>query len=167
MNATFLLYFVVPLSLGVIITIAGAVLLFVDNRKRQESGEIDIQDWLVTGGKVTSAKLSKQHADDTYEPIIKYAYTVNGAEYHGSKIFPGQKHTSAKKDTAQEIIDKHPTDMYVPVRYNPEKPSDSALEAAPHPMDYMAMAGWTLTGFGVLSCCFTAFMALIIGSGVM
>lgn len=167
MDTRFILYFVVPLSLGIIITLAGVILLFVDSRKKQKAGEIDIEDWLTTGGKVISAKLSKEHPDATYEPMVKYVYTVDGTEYHGSKIFPGQKHTSSKKDIAQEIINKHPTGMYVPVRYNPEKPSDSALEAPPHPMNYISLAGWVLTGFGILSCCFTSFMAFIIVGKVM
>lgn len=162
MNTTFLLYFVVPLSLGIVITLAGAIFLFIDSRKKPKVGEIDIEEWLTTGGKVISAKLSKQHADETYEPIVKYVYTVDGTEYHGSMIFPGQKHTNSKKDAAQEILDKHPANMYVPVRYNPENPEDSALEAQPHPMNYIALAGWILFGFGVSSCCFTAFMAFII-----
>lgn len=161
LNPQIFLYFVVPLSLGIVIILVGAILLYIDSRKKPKEGEIDIEDWLTTGGKVTSAKLSKRHADDTYEPIVKYIYTVDGAEYHGSKIFPG-KNPSSKKDTAQEVLAKHPVDMYVPVRYNPAKPSDSALEAQPHPMNYIALAGWILSGFGILSCCFTALMFFII-----
>jgi hypothetical protein len=162
MDTKFLLYFVVPLSLGIIITVAGAVLLFVESRKRSKDGEIDIADWLSTGGKVTSAKLGKRHDDDTYEPIIKYVYSVEGTEYHGSKVFPHQSHPLSKKETAQDIIDRYPANSYVSVRYNPEKPSDSALEATPHPMNYAVIAGWILSGFGITSCCFTSFMAFII-----
>jgi hypothetical protein len=161
MDTRFFLYFVVPLSLGVVITLVGAILLFIDSRKKPKDGEVDIENWLTTGGKVTSAKLSEQPADDTYEPIVNYVYTVNDTEYHGSKVFPG-KNPSSKKDTAQEILDKHPVNMYVPVRYNPENPSDSALEAQPLPMNYIALAGWILSGFGVSSCCFTAFMTFVI-----
>ena len=161
MDTRFLLYFVVPLSLGIIIILAGIILLFIDSRKKPKIGEIDIEDWPITGGKVISAKLSKRHADDTYKPIVKYAYTVNGVEYQGSKVFSG-KNPSTKKDTAQEILDKHPVDMYVPVRYNPEEPSDSALEAQQRPMNYIALSGWILSGFGILTCCFTAFMTFVI-----
>jgi hypothetical protein len=161
MNTRFFLYFVVPLALGIVITLVGAILLFIDSRKKQRTDEVDIEDWLTTGGKVTSAKLSKQNADDTYEPIITYVYAVNNREYHGSRVFPGKK-TNSKKDMAQEVLDKYPENTYVPVRYNPKNPEDSALEAQPHPMNYIALAGWILSGFGVSSCCFTAFMAFVI-----
>lgn len=164
MNTEFILYFVVPLSLGFMITIAGAILLFTDSRRRKKEGDIDIEDWFATGGKVISAKLSKRHEGDTYEPIIKYVYTVDGIEYHGKRVFPHQKHPLSKKDPAQDIIDRHPQNAYVSVRYNPENPSDSALEATPHPMNYIVIAGWILTGLGISSCCFTSFMAFIIFS---
>lgn len=161
MNTIFLFYFVVPLSLGVIITLTGAILLFVNSRKKPKAGEVDIGDWATTGGKVTSARLDERQPNDTYEPIIEYVYTVNDAEYHGNKVFPGEN-AGTKKVAAQEILDKHPVNMYVPVRYNPQNPSESALEAQPHPMNFTATAGWVLTGFGVCTCCFTTFMIFII-----
>lgn len=161
MDTRFLLYFVVPLSLGIVITLAGVILLFVDSRKKPKIGEINIEDWLTTGGKVTAARLGERQSGDTYEPVIEYVYTVNDAEYHGNKIFPGEN-ASSKKDKAQEILDKHPVNMYVPVRYNPKNPSDSALEAQPHPTNFIGLAGWVLSGFGVTACCFTTFMTFVI-----
>lgn len=161
MDTRILLYFVVPLFLGIVITLTGVVLLFINSRKKPKAGEIDIEDWITTGGKVTSARLGEVQTGDTYEPIIEYVYTVNEAEYRGNHIFPGEN-ASSKKETAQDVLDKHPVNMYVPVRYNPENPSESALEAQPHPMNYIGMAGWVLTGFGVISCCFTTFMTFVI-----
>lgn len=167
MDITFALYFVVPLSLGIVITLTGVILLFVESREKAGAGEVDLADWSTTGGKIISAKLSRRHDDDTYEPAIKYVYTVDGKEYHGSKIFPHQRNPRSKKGDAQEIIDRHPENSYVPVRYNPEKPSDSALEELPHPMNYRTLAGWVLLGFGFISCCFTTFMAFVIfGAGL-
>jgi len=156
-----LLYFVVPLALGILITLSGVILLFIDSRKKSKAGDIDIEGWDTTGGKVTATRLGDVQSGDTYEPIIEYVYTVKDTEYRGNHIFPGEN-IGSKKDSAQEILDKHPVNMYVPVRYNPEDPSESALEEKPHPMNYIAMAGWVLTGFGVVSCCFTTFMTFIV-----
>jgi hypothetical protein len=161
MDIKFLLYFVVPLSLGIVITLAGAILLFVDTRKKSKVAEVNIEDWLTTGGKITSAQLGEKQSDDSYEPMIEYIYTVNDTEHHGNHIFAGEN-IRTKKEAAQEVLDKHPVNMYVPVRYDPQTPSDSALEARPHSMNSIALAGWVLSGFGVLSCCFTAFMTLVI-----
>lgn len=161
MDIKFFLYFVLPIILGVIIALTGAILLFVDSRKKPKAGEVDIEDWEMTGGKIISAQLSESQSDNTYQPMIEYVYTVNGVEYHGNKIFSG-KNEGAKKDAAQATLDKHPVNMYVPVRYDPKNPSDSALEARPHPTSFIAIAGWTLAGFGFISCCFTAFMTFVI-----
>jgi hypothetical protein len=161
MNIRFLLYFVVPLSLGVIITVVGAILLFIDSRKKQKVGRIDIEGWATTGGKVTAVRLDERQLNNYYEPIIEYVYTVKDAEYHGNKVFPGDSR-SPQKDVAQEILDKHPLNSYVPVHYNPQNPSESALEEQPHPMNFIALTGWILTGFGFCACCFTALMTLVI-----
>jgi hypothetical protein len=161
MNMRFLLYFVVPLSLGVIITVVVAILLFIDSRKKLKVGQINIEGWSTTGGKVTAARLDERQSGNTYDPIVEYVYTVKDAEYHGNKVFPGEN-ASSKKDIAQKILDKHPVNSYVPVHYNPESPSESALEEQPHPMNFIALAGWVLTGFGVCACCFTAFMTFVI-----
>jgi hypothetical protein len=161
MDTRFLLYFVLPLSLGMVITLVGAILLLINSRKKPKAGEIDIGEWSTTGGQVRSARLGERQTDDTYEPVVEYVYTVNAAQYHGNKIFPGPN-AGSKKEAAQGILDKHPVNMYVPVRYNPNDPSESALEAQPHPMNYIALGGWVLTAFGVCTCCFTAFMTFVI-----
>ena len=161
MDTRFLLYFVVPFSLGIIITLVGAILLFVNSHRKPKAGEINIEDWSTTNGQVTAARLGERQSDNTYEPIIEYVYTVNDVQYHGNKVFPGIN-TNSKRDTAQEILDKHPVKMYVPVRYNPQNPSESALEEQPHPMNFIALAGWVLTGFGICTFCFTTFMTFVI-----
>lgn len=161
MDIKILLYFVVPLSLGIIITLTGAILLFVASRKKPKVAQVDIEEWSTTGGKIISAHMGERQSNDTYEPIVEYVYTVNDTEYRGNKIFAGEN-VGYKNEAAQEILDQHPMNTYVPVRYNPENPSESALEAQPHPMNFMTLAGWVLTGFGVCACCFTTFMVVVI-----
>ncbi len=45
MDVKIFLYFVLPISLGVVIALTGAILLFVDSRKKKKAGEVDIEDW--------------------------------------------------------------------------------------------------------------------------
>ena len=116
-----------------------------------------MEDWATTGGKVMSARLDESQSGDTYKPIIEYAYTVNDTQYQGNNIFPGEN-ASFKKDLAQ----KHPVNMYVPVRYNPKNSSESALEPQPHPTNFITLAGWVLTGFWICAFCFTVFMTFVI-----
>lgn len=166
MDTKFVLYFVIPAILIVCITSLGVVFLTISARHKKKSGQIEIGDWATTGGKILSVRLDPHHADakhigDDFEPHIEYAYVVNNIEYQGKKVFPGEADGFTEK-AAQEILSQYPLNNYVPVRYNPQDPSDSALQAQSRPMDYLTMAGWIFAGFGVIACCFTSFMAFII-----
>ena len=99
--------------------------------------------------------------DITYEPIVDYVYVVKDVEHHGNSVFPGISEKFDEK-ASQEILNKYPLNTYVPVRYNPDDPSVSALMPHPGHPDYIQMAGYLLTGFGLSVCCFTSFMAFII-----
>jgi hypothetical protein len=171
MDPKFVMYFVVPAVLIVCIAGLGLVFLMISFRRKQKSGQIEIRDWATTGGKVLSVRLDDHHAGqiqakdkpavDDFEPHVEYAYVVNNVEYRGIKVFPGESAGFTQK-AAQEILGKYPLNAYVPVRYNPQDPTDSALEARSRRTDFLTMAGWVLTGFGVVSCCYTSFMAFII-----
>ena len=136
MNANFILYFIVPLVLGTGITLAGAVLLFVDARRKMK--EVDTGDWLVVGGKVTSVQPDG----------ARYVYVINGTELKGESALP-QKHSFSEN-------------AYVPVRYNPKNPAESVLDNQPVSTNYLSFFGWLFAAFGVVSCCFTGLMAVIV-----
>ena len=172
MDKTFLMYyFVLPISIGVIVLVLGGVLWLVAARRKKKIGEIEIGDWETTGGKIISARIEKRESkaenksgaqvDITYEPILDYVYVVKDIEHHGNTVFAG---TSEKFDqkTSQEILDKYLTNTYVPVRYNPEDPTQSALMPHRERTNFIQMAGYLLTAFGLSVCCFTSFMAFII-----
>jgi hypothetical protein len=158
-DITFVLYFVIPSILGVVITLAGAILLAVDARRKAKERPVNTADWLPTGGKVTSVQLGEADVNGTYAPKVNYAYTV----YQGFVSFPG-KRADSKNNSTREILEKYKENMYLPARYNPKNPSESVLENLPRPMNYVNFFGWLLAGFGIISCCFTMFMAFIIFS---
>jgi hypothetical protein len=167
MNFTFFLYFVVPIIMITIITLIGVVLLLIDSRRKSKEGGTNHDEWQTIGGKVISSQMGEARADGSYDPSVKYVYTVNGAEHQGVAVFSGRR-ADATKNTAQEILDQYTVNVYVPVRYNPENPSDSILDAArPNANNYTRFFGWLLTGFGIISCCFTVLMAFIIFSSAL
>jgi len=169
MDIRFVLYFVVPSILATIILVIGAALLGIDVYKRRKAGSVEIGEWSSTGGKILTASLGqhespKQDKSGTqtvidYEPVVEYAYTVKGVEYRGNKLFPGES-LYFSHDAAQERLDQYPP-AYVPVKYNPNDPSISTLEKQPEGTNYLHVIGLALTLFGVVSCCFTSFMAFI------
>ena len=171
MDKTFTLYFVVPVVLGVVILFAGVVILIITSRRKKQAGEINIDDWETVGGKILSSKIEEHeakqsdskgtHIDLTYEPIVEYVYVVNEVEYHGNKVFPGVSEKFGQ-EVAQEILEKYPHNTYVPVQYNPDNPSESALMPQREHPDYLIMAGYLFTSFGVSVCCFTSLMAFIL-----
>ena len=174
MDIRFVLYFVVPIILGIIILVAGVIALSIASRREKKAGGIDITDWSVTGGKVLSNRLEEQaaqtvrkdeaHSETIYSPIVDYVFVVNDVEHHGNTVFAGANENLLRA-AAQEILDKYPANTYVPVRYNPDNPSESALMPHTHRQDTLWMAGWLFTGFGVSVCCFTMLMSFIILGG--
>ncbi len=169
MSITFVLYFVVPITLGVLILLAGGVLFLMDARKNKSGTVSGAEEWNETGGKILSARLEEHtvpDAESTYEPVVEYVYTAGEKEYHGNMVFPGAS-ARMKKDAAQEILNKYPVNAYAPVRYNPQDPSASALEERPYQaVSRLRMAAQVLVAFGVLVCCFTSLMLFIIANGM-
>ena len=171
MDIKFILYFVVPTVLGVVILLAGGILMLVAYNRKKKAGEIDIADWGTVGGKVISGRLEKsptqlsgkdnKSAEAIYVPVVDYVYTVEGVEHQENKVFP-EAGEGLSQSAAQEILDKYPVNAYVAVRYNPKDPTESALMRHPQRPSYTQMAGWLLTGFGLSVCCFTSLMAVII-----
>jgi len=166
----FILFFIVPVILGVVITLTGVVFLIIDARRRKEAGIVETQGWETTGGKIVASNLEKDevqkedaggvHIDFSYEPVVEYVYTIGEKEYRSSKIFPGE-HIYFSEKIAREILDVYSLNKYMPVSYNPNNPDDSSLESRPEGTNYIYIMGLVFTSFGVLACCFATFMTFI------
>ncbi len=171
MDTTFVLYFVVPVILGVVILLAGGIFLTIDARRKKKDGQVDIYDWDSTGGKINSIKLDKHetqredtkgvHIDISYEPLIEYAYTVKDVEYRSNKVF-AEEHAYFSQKDAQAILDQHPVNTYVKVKYDPKDPSISAIEQLEENTSNYRIFGLVLTSFGMMVCCFVSFVGLIV-----
>ena len=172
MNTIFMLAFVLPIILGTVILVTGSALWIWNSRHSKHDGQVDADDWSMAGGKILAAHLGEHetrhsdshgtHVDITYEPVVEYIYTIDNAEYHGSKVFPGEDSDFGQAE-AQEIIDRYPLNSYAPVRYDPENPSNSSLEThSPHVTHRLLIAAQSLIALGIGVCCFTFFMMFIL-----
>jgi hypothetical protein len=94
--------------------------------------------WPKTPGKILSSRdvvrwVSNTSSDGPrkypiYATLIFYTYRVaNGRQYEGNAFFQGYR--SIKK--AQEWVQHNPPGTEIAVRYNPERPEDSALAGLP------------------------------------
>jgi hypothetical protein len=173
----FLIYFLVlPISLGVGITLMGAVLLWIDTRRRKKYIPVEMTDWETTGGKILSANLKECSESDgttqgtqqavTYQPVVEFVYTVAGVEYRGNNLFPGDC-DAFSKENAQAFLDKYPLNAYIPVRFDPEDPTRSALENQPRHRNRVRMIGLLFTWFGISVCCFSSLMIFIMSANIL
>lgn len=63
-----------------------------------------------------------------YRPAVEYAYPVNGREYRGNQISYGMT-VSAGQSYAEKVAAKYPVGSEIDVHYDPQEPSNSALQA--------------------------------------
>jgi hypothetical protein len=176
MDPKFVMGFLIPLVIGILVLVAGVYFWISADRRRKKVGEIDIGDWETTGGKVLGTSVEEResrqndrtgiHIDISYEPVVDYVYVVKDVELHGNKVFAGKSEKLDQK-ASQEIINKYPLNSYVAVRYNPENPSESALMPHLDHPDYIQLAGYLLTAFGISVCCFTTFMIFIMVGNIV
>jgi hypothetical protein len=174
---TFLMYFLVlPITLGVGILLMGAVLLLIDSRRRKKYIPVEMYDWETTGGKVLSVGLNECPPDasakkgtppaPTFQPVVEYAYTAKTVEYTGHNLFPGDCDNFSQAE-AQAILDKYPLNAYVPVRFNPEDPTASALQDQPRRSNRVRLIGLLFTWFGISVCCFSSLMIFVMSANIL
>ena len=174
---TFLMYFLVlPISLGVGITLMGLVLLFIDSRRHKKYISVEMDGWETIGGKVLTARLEEcqpaesdpkgSQVEPAYQPVIEFVYNVQGMEYSGNNIFPGA-YENFNKVNAQAFLDKYPQNSYVPVRFDPKEPTNSALEDQPRRSNRIRLVGLLFTWFGISVCCFSSLMIFIMSANIL
>ncbi|MCP5459663.1 MAG: DUF3592 domain-containing protein [Gammaproteobacteria bacterium] len=104
-------------SLGVL-----AIVLFIWTLYRQTQ----IARWPTTLGEILESFVEKD-ADNNNVPRIRYQYSVRASTYESDRIYPhGIVATSG--GYAERLVGRYPSGKPVRVRYNPNRPSDCALE---------------------------------------
>ena len=79
-------------------------------------------------GTVNTSYLERRSSSEggsTNYPVVLYSYQVGGQAYQGLKIAPGPE---VGGTGAGKIVGRYPVGAQVMVFYNPQKPSDTALE---------------------------------------
>lgn len=82
-------------------------------------------DWPCTAGTVLSASLQVSSAGErrTEQPLVLYAYQVDGQRFQGDRLrYAGVPWSPAA------VVDHCPAGSSVTVRYDPANPGNSALE---------------------------------------
>jgi len=112
--------FIVVLTL----LVNGALLLNIFSARRKASA---MQTWPSTPGNIVESELRSRRRGSRriYYPHIVYQYTVMGQTYTGKRISPGPDSGSSR---ARELVAKYSPGAPVTVYYDPQNPSDAALE---------------------------------------
>ena len=132
-------------GLGVLLSIAGgacAVILpliilgalgfFLYRRYQQgNAARASAQSWPSTAGIVlaSSVQVRRSNRSRSEYPVVVYQYEVNGKSYQGQRIKASDKFISVRiSGEAQATVARYPAGARVTVYYDPNNPSESALE---------------------------------------
>ena len=63
-----------------------------------------------------------------YEAVVEYAYSVNGHDYHSTRLSFGAK-TAGSQQLAEAAAARYPEGSQVMVHYDPKNPSNAVLDA--------------------------------------
>jgi len=86
--------------------------------------------WPVAPGRVIESYVSEDRDSDgdrTYEPVVRYEYTVNGLTYDGDRVHFGE-FSSSDSGRSERIVARYPPGAPVEVHYRPDAPETSVLE---------------------------------------
>lgn len=119
----------VPVMLFAALFGCAALLFFVGHRRYLARANA----WPVAAGEVVSSTVEQRRSMEngktrtTYLPIVEFAYTVDGHRLHSRQVKLGLE-VSGSESLAQGISDRYPVGAPVEVHYDPQDPSNAALE---------------------------------------
>jgi hypothetical protein len=125
-----------------------ALLFFVAYRRYQARANA----WPVTQGEIVSSVVEQRSSTENgrtrriYLPVVEFAYTVGGHRLHSRQVKLGLE-VSGSESFAQGIVDRYPAGAAVEVHYDPQDPSNAALEN-PTGTNWLLL-GIALAGFAV------------------
>lgn len=115
------------------------------------------EGWPSAVGRVASCEIVEEESTDReghtstwYNPVVRYAYTVDGREYQSSRLRFGN-YRSASRKKAEAMLTPYPAGATPAVRYNPERPDECVLETRKPGPIYLIMAlfGLIFVGMGL------------------
>lgn len=132
-------------GLGVLLSIAGgacAVILplvlligfgifFYRRYQQGNAARASAQSWPSTSGVVlsSSVQVRRSHNSSSEYPVVVYQYEVDGKSYQGQRVKASDKFISVRiMGEARATVARYPVGARVSVYYDPNNPSESALE---------------------------------------
>jgi hypothetical protein len=114
------------LLFGVVWT-AIAVYIFTRSRKSASWPEAVGKVLFTEVRRVDTVTSSARTGSLTYQPYIKYEYSVGGSRYENAAYSVAARAWTADPAPAADILTRYPVGGDVPVFYDPSNPRDSAL----------------------------------------
>ncbi|MDX1951586.1 MAG: DUF3592 domain-containing protein [Verrucomicrobiota bacterium] len=116
--------------------------------------QIQAHSFPTTQGKIIHVALEKRNArkSETYIPVIRFAYEVNGRSYTSEK-FRFDHGPSSSRSYSRRIVAENPKDSTALVYYNPNNPGEGILYPGIDGSDLfvlMFMLPFNLIAFGIL-----------------
>lgn len=90
----------------------------------------DSEAWPTVSGSVIESYVDideKSDGADSYDPVVRYTYSVDDEDFEGSRVAFGQ-HDAGDRGGVERTVARYPVGEPVDVAYDPEDPGRSVLE---------------------------------------
>ena len=133
-------------------------ILFVVMSFQEQNLAREVANWPATKGTIVESAYDTDHdgSDTTYTINVRYTFEVNGKEYVGTKLFPGNSRRGyGYRRNVEKALESYPKDQEVTVYYDPEQPGRAGLLREPEMSEYFTIAIGML--FALIGLCGTLF----------
>src|SRR5438552_1499590 len=93
---------------------------------------LQAQNWPTAPGVVISSYMGSSRSSDSgtsYRAVVQYQYQVADRAYTGDRLAFGSRNMYGGYGGAQRTLQRYPAGTQLQVRYDPNKPQNSVLEA--------------------------------------
>lgn len=142
--------YIVP-SIFIIIGFVATILILRQRRIAMQS-----RTWPYVEGKVALSKVEESWSSSSggrsrmYTPKVIYEYVVDGQSYFGEQISISGSVSTSMSRHAEKVVADYPFGASVRVYYDPERPSESALQVGVKPFLYFfLLVGLLFIAFGL------------------
>ena len=148
---------IIGIVVGFIFALVGVILLVVAIVSRNKANKA--KTWPTAQGRVVSSEVRVHqdydaedgHSSTNYEPVVQYAYEVNGVPYTASRI--GYGANQFDRNTAQNKANRYAAGSTIAVHYDPADPHNAVLETEAGGAKIFLIVGIVFAALGLTACC--------------